>query len=114
MESRGFDATYYRQWKSNFSEKEWEQELQKLIAEVYIEAEVNEKAKKVMWLNSKGCIFNKLSPIFIEEQMWNKLLEIYPIKSGFRENLKFTTTKSPFLLWGKGFRDRGLTKTNLF
>jgi hypothetical protein len=39
---------------------------------------------------------------------------LYPIKSGFEKNSKFTTIKSPFLLWGKGFRDWGLEKPIYF
>ncbi len=30
---------------------------------------------------------------------------LYPSKSGFKENFKFTTSKSPFLLWE---RDLGI------
>jgi hypothetical protein len=39
---------------------------------------------------------------------------IIPIKSGFEKNSKFTTIKSPFLLWGKRFRDWGLEKPIYF
>jgi len=38
-------------------------------------------------------------------------LTYYTRKSGFEENFKSMTLKSPFLLWRKGFRFR---KTNLF
>ncbi|GAB4185307.1 MAG: hypothetical protein Fur004_03170 [Thermoflexibacter sp.] len=76
FERGNFDVTYYRQWKGTFSEKEWEEELQKIIIGVYKEAEANEKDKKSMWFNAKDFIFDRLAPLFVEEQMWDRLLEL--------------------------------------
>ncbi|SFF60615.1 hypothetical protein [Thermoflexibacter ruber] len=76
FERGNLDVNYYRQWKGTFSEKEWEEELQKIIIGVYKEAEANENNKRNIWFNAKDFTFDKLAPIFIEEQMWDRLLEL--------------------------------------
>jgi hypothetical protein len=84
FERSNFDVNYYRQWKGTFSKKEWEEELQKIVVDVYKKAEANEKDKKSMWSDAKDFIFDRLAPLFVEEQMWDRLLELTKRTDSFK------------------------------
>ncbi len=71
-----FKIDYYRQWKDTYSKQELEVELQKFFDEVYKEAETKSKDKKQLWFEPASFIASRLNPVFIEEKMWDKLLEI--------------------------------------
>ncbi|MDR2764775.1 MAG: SWIM zinc finger family protein [Tannerella sp.] len=72
---RGFSAEYYRQWKQTYSATEWPAILEKLIADKI--AAVDQKftdRKTTFYGHSRKEYHSELAPVYIEEQMWDRLL----------------------------------------
>jgi uncharacterized Zn finger protein len=71
---RGFDRKYYQQWKNTFSAPEWVKEIDDHIQQTIKKSNV--KPEKGYWWDPKSERFRTLSPIFIEEQLWEQLFEL--------------------------------------
>jgi hypothetical protein len=76
--NHGFDKDYYRQWKQTFPAAEQNAEMEKLIAERINEAN-NENAKyrkNSFFASSRSPYLIYVAPVYIEEQMWDRLLAL--------------------------------------
>lgn len=71
---RYFNLDYYRQWKKTFLATEWEMEIEDHILKTI--KEIKKKPKKGFWFRPELEMFQELSPIFIEEKQWPRLLEL--------------------------------------
>lgn len=71
---RSFNLDYYRQWKKTFLAAEWEKEIEDHIQKTI--KEIKKKPKKGFWSTPEMEMFQELSPIFIEEKQWPRLLEL--------------------------------------
>lgn len=71
---RQFNLNYYQKWKNTFSTAEWEKERENLIQKKT--KEVKDKPNKGFWSSPQKDMFLALSPIFIEEKLWPRLLEL--------------------------------------
>jgi uncharacterized Zn finger protein len=76
FEHSKLNIEYYRQWKMTFSKEEWAITLQNIVEEAHQEAEIHSKNKKQIWFEPNNFIYYRLAPVFIEEKIWDKLLEI--------------------------------------
>lgn len=72
---RGVNTQYYQAWKATFSPSEWAEAIEAYIQSVFSE----EKTKpRGIWGNSEQALFFRLSPIFIQEGQWERLLQLIP------------------------------------
>lgn len=71
---RGFVKEYYNQWKRTFSAEEWLLEIEKLIQKIIYD-EANRPKSKQIWQNNDYS-FSRLSPIYVEEKYWDRLLNL--------------------------------------
>lgn len=71
---RNFAKEYYNQWKRTFSVEEWHVEIEKLIQKI-IDEEANRPKSKQIWQNPDYS-FHRLSPIYVEEKYWDRLLTL--------------------------------------
>jgi uncharacterized Zn finger protein len=73
----GFDLGYYNQWKNTFSVPEWEEEIEKYIGEKIASVEQQyQKNKSSVWYSPDTLLLDLLSPIYIEEKYWDRLLAL--------------------------------------
>lgn len=72
---RGLNVEFYQKWKATFSPEEWQRVIESHIQSV---VETEKKAPKSHWSNLEESLFLRLSPIFIQEKMWQRLLELIP------------------------------------
>ncbi|HMQ49751.1 MAG TPA: SWIM zinc finger family protein [Saprospiraceae bacterium] len=72
---RGVSIKFYQSWKSSFSLEEWPD-----VIEQHIQATITEERSKPRhdWDDVESSLYTKLSPIYIEEQLWDKLLQVLP------------------------------------
>ena len=74
---RSFDKHYYDRWKQTFSEAERKEAVAGLIAERIAEADrEQEDLKERYYRSSHPQYLRYVAPVYIEEQMWNRLLEL--------------------------------------
>jgi len=74
---RGFDRTYYKQWKDTFSTSEWTEEIEKYISEKIAGVELQyQQNKGKFWYSPDTLLLDLLAPIYIEEQYWDRLLSL--------------------------------------
>ena len=77
---RVFNEQYYQKWKDSFTPEEWPDVIEQHIHSVI------EKEKaipiKYAWQNLEHTLFGRLSPIYIAEQQWERLLHLIPDDPG--------------------------------
>lgn len=71
-----FRQQYYLEWKQSFSNAEWPAVIAQHIREV-TEAEQN-RPRRGAWDDLGHALFLHLSPIYIQEQQWERLLQLLP------------------------------------
>lgn len=71
---RSFNLDYYRQWKKTFPAEDWEKEIEDHIQKTI--KEIKKKPRKGFWSTPEMEMFQELSPIFVEEKKWLRLLEL--------------------------------------
>ncbi len=77
---RGLNVKYYQAWKATFPPVEWPG-----IIEQYIQSVMEkEKARprKGIWDSLEHALFLRLSPVFIQEEQWERLLNFIPKDPG--------------------------------
>ncbi|GAB4406422.1 MAG: hypothetical protein OHK0039_08150 [Bacteroidia bacterium] len=77
--SRGLDQAYYQRWKGTFAPEAWPDVLEAHIASV--QAAVAEHAGKQLWGKPQDLLFQHLAPIYIEEELWERLLQLIPAEA---------------------------------
>jgi len=88
---RGLNAQFYQAWKATFSAARWPQAIEQYIQSV-IEKE-KAQPRRGVWDDLAHTLFLRLSPIFIQEEQWERLLNILPKPPG--ENM--LSTVHPYL-----------------
>ncbi len=73
---RVMDRTFYLKWKASFSQEEWPEVIEQYIQSVI--AKENTQPRRAQWDSGEYQLFSRLSPIFIEEGQWQRLLQIIP------------------------------------
>lgn len=73
---RGVSLEYYRQWKKTFTTAEWKDVLEQYIAETTNKVEAAHARLKLTWRKGPPPLLQPLAPIYIEEQQWDRLLEL--------------------------------------
>ncbi len=73
---RSFRQQYYLEWKHSFSATEWPAVIEQHIREV-TEAEQN-RPRRGAWDKLDHALFLHFSPIYIQEQQWERLLQLLP------------------------------------
>ncbi len=73
---QGFNRTYYRQWKEAFSAEEWSGIFDSLENSIRREEAAREKPKNLWQSGLEQNLFRRLTPLFIEEEKWEKLLTL--------------------------------------
>lgn len=71
---RGFSTQYYQAWKSTFPPEAWAAAIETHIQSVI--AEENAKPRKFAWEHLDSALYFRLSPVFIQEEQWERLLEL--------------------------------------
>lgn len=85
------DSNYYKQWKSTYSKEEWTQTIEEIILEVT--KKINNTVKNNY--NSLNIhLLNRLGPIYIQENYWDRLLALVQKQ----ENLTTILTYYPYLI----------------
>ena len=69
-----FNNEFYKKWKNTFSEKEWAAVIESKISS--IESNILNKLKSLTFRKPDYLLLLSLGPIFIEERMDNRLLEL--------------------------------------
>jgi hypothetical protein len=77
---RIFNEEYYQQWKDSFSPEEWPDVIEQHIQTVI--AEEKSKPRKFVWDTLERALFSRLSPIYIAEQQWERLVQLIPDNPG--------------------------------
>ena len=74
---RWFNREYYHQWKKTYQPEEWETVIESLIANIIKKiTEQHQQNKNKYWFLPNPPLLSELAPIYIEEQYWNRLLEL--------------------------------------
>jgi len=87
---RGFNNQYYKEWKKTYNTTEW-----KLVIEKYIHEQIakitqeHKENKNKMWLPVNPPLLEKLAPIYIEEQYWDRLFELVKRESNIEAVLRY-------------------------
>lgn len=69
-----FNEEYYHRWKKSFTEQEWPAILEKKIDEIQ---EVTMQDKQIIkWYNPEYALLMRLGPLFVEEQMFDRLIQL--------------------------------------
>lgn len=74
---RWFDKEYYNQWKKTYHPSEW-----KAVIELYIDdtikniSQKHQRNKNKSWYQPNPPLLHNLAPVYIEEQYWDRLLEL--------------------------------------
>jgi hypothetical protein len=80
---RGLNVEFYQAWKATYSPAEWPAVIERYIQAV-IEAE-KAHPRRGVWDVLEHALFLRLSPIFIQEEQWERLLNLLPKDPGERE-----------------------------
>ncbi|MCB0544122.1 MAG: SWIM zinc finger family protein [Saprospiraceae bacterium] len=73
---RGVNVEHYQAWKNTYSEQEWPG-----VIEAYIQATiegVRKRPRQFAWEDPEQSLFFHLSPVFIQEAQWERLLQFMP------------------------------------
>ncbi|MDR1676107.1 MAG: SWIM zinc finger family protein [Tannerella sp.] len=86
----GFSEEYYRQWKQTFSAAEWPAVLEKLIADriAAVDREFTSR-KTALFAHSRKEYHRDLAPVYIAEQMWDRLLLLEQSECSLDELLRY-------------------------
>ena len=85
---RGFSEDYYRQWRKTYSETEWKEVVEKLIADLTDDAIAQHK--KSNWgIFSQPSLLYYIAPILIEEEYWDRLLALVQAENDLDTILKY-------------------------
>ncbi len=74
---RGFDATYYNQWKKTYSSDQWKETIEQFIkerTEKIVKEHKENKGKIWLVLSPHQLLLNALAPVYIQEKYWDRLL----------------------------------------
>ena len=82
---RGFSQEYYRQWKNTYTPNEWATVLDQCIADK-IKVVADTQKQKNYWQSSE---LSSLAPIYIEEQLWDRLLALVKKESHLETLLQY-------------------------
>jgi hypothetical protein len=74
------DTGFYRQWKATFTAEEWPAVIAQHVQEV-IAAETA-RTRQDGWNRLDLSLFRRLSPVYVEEAEWDKLLHLLPEEPG--------------------------------
>jgi hypothetical protein len=89
---RGFNKNYYNQWKSTFTITEWEEEIEKYIEERIASIELQyQKNKGNAWYSPDTLLLDLLSPVYIEEKYWDRLLALMSKETDLNRLLQYHT-----------------------
>ncbi|MBK8194068.1 MAG: SWIM zinc finger family protein [Lewinellaceae bacterium] len=69
---RGLNPKYYQEWKMTYPPSEWQTVLESHIQSVV--AEEQKRPRKGSWDREDHSLFQRLSPVFIIEEQWQRLL----------------------------------------
>lgn len=70
---RSFSSSYYRQWKNTYPTKEWPAIVEKKI--LAIQQNFPKDKQRMQWGNDYRALY-ELGPIYVEEQMFDRLLDL--------------------------------------
>ncbi len=70
------DLTYYRQWKQTYPAPEWPAVFARLEANIRAEEAARETPKITWHFDPALNLFQRLTPLFVEETQWDKLLAL--------------------------------------
>lgn len=85
----GVAIEYYRQWKKTFTAAEWNSVLEQHIAETTKKVVAAHERIKPMWRIGQPPLLNALAPIFIEEQYWERLLDLVKKEDNLDRMLRY-------------------------
>lgn len=71
---RFFNSNYYRRWKSTYTSAEWADIIGDKIDS--IREKVSREVQGSYWKNEEYWLLYKLGPIYVEEQMFDRLLDL--------------------------------------
>jgi hypothetical protein len=89
-----FNKQYYNQWKNTFNADEWGNIIEEEIKTKIQEATDYHKKNKWGSLNSE--LLSKLTPFYIEEQYWPRLLSLVKNETGIDRLLQYHCYLSPY------------------
>ncbi|PSR52727.1 hypothetical protein AHMF7605_03900 [Adhaeribacter arboris] len=94
--NRGFDITYYKQWKETFRTTEWPVVIEKYIQETTAQLMPKWESNKGNYWNSKHPpLLHYLGPVFIQEQYWDRLLALVQREQDLKTTLKYHSYLAP-------------------
>ncbi len=92
--ARGFDTTYYEQWKKTYPRGEWQAVIEQHLAEkIAAMTRPPEKKKGAAGYVPTPDMLRELGPIYIAEKYWDRLLALVQQKN----NLQTTLYYHPYL-----------------
>lgn len=87
---RGFDKTYYHQWKKTYPTAEWEDVIEDFITKRIKKVTQQHKAtKRKGWGPSHPPLLYALAPVYIEEQYWDRLLALIQQENNLTNTLQY-------------------------
>lgn len=88
----GFDQHYYHQWKNTFNAAEWKIEIENYIEEVTKKVESQyQEDKGSAWYFPETKLLELLAPVFIEEQLPDRILALLRKETDLNVVLKYHT-----------------------
>lgn len=71
---RTFNESFYKKWKHTYSNSEWSAIIEKKIASIRMDIEKNDQY--IRWKQQDYWLLHHLGPIYTEEKMFDRLLEL--------------------------------------
>jgi len=94
--SHRFIPAYYQQWKATFTPAEWTEVIEKHITQTSKAiSQAWENEKKSYWRPAQPPLLQTLAPIFIQEQFWDRLLELVQKENKLDTTLSFHSYLAP-------------------
>lgn len=93
---RSFDPAYYQQWKATYAAAEWpaviENYLQKTVAET---TQQGHRYQANYWHPAHPPLLQKLAPIYVQEQYWDRLLALVQKANKLETTLRYHAYLAP-------------------
>ncbi len=91
-----FKAEYYKQWKAAYPPAEWKAVIEKYIKETIDKITKDWKSSKHQyWRPAHPPLLQKLAPIYIQEQYWDRLLELVQKENNLETTLSYHEYLAP-------------------
>ncbi|TXK36897.1 hypothetical protein FVR03_16530 [Pontibacter qinzhouensis] len=91
-----FSAEFYKQWKATYSQAEWKEVIEKYIAETSEKImKTWDSEKNKYWKPAHPPLLEKLSPIYIQEHYWDRLLALVQKEKSLATTLSYHKYLAP-------------------